>query len=211
MPQIPIFPLNMVVLPGEPIPLHIFEQRYQRLIKDCEPAQSNLAYKPFGIQYSREKQVNEIGCSVIVNEILRRYPDGRLDIMSYGKQRYRLLKTNPSESSYLTGEIEWLDDHDPDEKIKPELLKQVLAAYKRFLTLVDKDDVSLDLPVQEERLSFTLAYRINLAKAPRLELLDTQSEVERLELMLTYFEHNIPRLQKTREFKRRVRSNGYFS
>lgn len=210
--QLPIFPLNLVVLPGEPVPLHIFEQRYQKLITDTSPRYSGDDYKPFGIQYSRKNQMNEVGCTVVVKDILHRYPEGRLDLLAYGEQRYRLLSTDhPAEGDYLTGQIEWLHDDDPEEEVSEALSKDVLTYYRRFLSIVDKEDVSLELPVQDRCLSFTLAYRINLEVAPRLELLDTHSEVERLELLLTYFEHAIPKLQKTREFRRRVRSNGYFA
>lgn len=209
---LPIFPLNLVVLPGEPVPLHIFEQRYQKLITDISPRHENDDYKPFGIQFSRKNQMNELGCTVLVKEISHRYPEGRLELLAYGERRYRLLNTDhPAEGEYLTGEIEWLNDDDPSEKVPQDLSKTVLKHYRRFLSIVDKEDVSLDSSAQAHYLSFTLAYRINIEIAPRLELLDTRSEVERLELLLTYFEHAIPKLQKTREFRRRVRSNGYFA
>lgn len=210
--QLPIFPLNLVVLPGEPVPLHIFEARYQKLITDISPRCISDDYKPFGIQYSRKNQMNELGCTVVVKEVMHHYPEGPLDLLAHGKRRYRLLNTNtPAEGEYLTGEIEWLSDDDPHEKVPQSLLKTVLKHYQRFLNIVDKEDTSLDLPVAAHYLSFTLAYRINLEIAPRLELLDTRSEIERLELLLTYFEHAIPKLKKTREFRRRVRSNGYFA
>lgn len=208
--QLPIFPLNLVILPGEPVPLHIFEARYQKLIADIAPTSPEQAYRPFGIQYSRRQQMNEIGCTVVVKEILHRYPDGRLDILAYGHRRYRLFETHAQhENDYLMGSIEWLDDT-AQEEVPAELSQQVLKHYRRFLSIVNKEDESL--PASDEALlSFTLAYRINLETAPRLELLDTESEVERLELLLTYLEHAIPKLQQTREFRRRVRSNGYFA
>lgn len=210
--QLPIFPLNLVVLPGEPVPLHIFEPRYQKLITDVSPHPMNPNYQPFGVQYFRKNQMNELGCTVVVKEILHRYPEGRLDLLAYGERRYRLLSTSsPDEAEYLTGEIEWVSDENPHEEVPASLLKTLLKYYRRFLNIVDKEEVSLELSVQEHYLSFALAYRINLEIAPRLELLDTHSEVERLELLLTYFKHAIPKLQKTRDFRRRVRSNGYFS
>lgn len=212
MEHLPIFPLNLAVLPGEPVPLHIFEPRYQKLLADVAPTVPEAEYAPFGIQYSRKQQLNEIGCAVVVQEILHRYPDGRLDILAYGTRRYRLLETQSAgPEDYLRGNITWLEDENPEEVVSETLRTEVLKQYKRFLSMVDKDDSTLELPVKETQLSFTVAYRIHLELAPRLELLDTHSEVERLELLLTYLEHAIPKLQKTREFRRRVRSNGYFA
>lgn len=212
MEHLPIFPLNLAVLPGEPVPLHIFEPRYQKLLADVAPVPPAENYAPFGIQYSRKQQLNEIGCAVVVHDLLHRYPDGRLDILAYGTRRYRLLDTESSgPEDYLKGTITWLEDEEPEENVSDALNAEVLKHYKRFLSMLDKDDSTLELPVKTTQLSFTVAYRINLELAPRLELLDTRSEVERLELLLTYLEHAIPKLQKTREFRRRVRSNGYFA
>ncbi len=212
MEHLPIFPLNLAVLPGEPVPLHIFEPRYQKLLADVAPVPPAEDYAPFGIQYSRKQQLNEIGCAVVVHDLLHRYPDGRLDILAYGTRRYRLLDTQSSgPEDYLKGTITWLEDEEPEENVSDALNAEVLKQYKRFLSMLDKDDSTLELPVKTTQLSFTVAYRINLELAPRLELLDTRSEVERLELLLTYLEHAIPKLQKTREFRRRVRSNGYFA
>ena len=212
MEHLPIFPLNLAVLPGEPVPLHIFEPRYQKLLADVAPVPPAEDYAPFGIQYSRKQQLNEIGCAVVVHDLLHRYPDGRLDILAYGTRRYRLLNTQSSgPEDYLKGTITWLEDEEPEENVSDALNAEVLKQYKRFLSMLDKDDSTLELPVKTTQLSFTVAYRINLELAPRLELLDTRSEVERLELLLTYLEHAIPKLQKTREFRRRVRSNGYFA
>jgi ATP-dependent Lon protease len=206
MQTIPIFPLNIVVLPGEPVPLHIFEPRYKQLIADCAPLRGEKQYQPFGITYSNKNKLNEIGCTVLVDEILHKYPEGGLDIMTYGQRRYRLLDTL-REQPYLTGLIEWVDE--PEEKLEAENREAVLDLYNQFLSVVEVQDSTLD--TRTSQLSYEIAYRINLEKVPKLELLETSGENARLKLLLSYLEEAVPEIEQAKEFRRIVRSNGYFA
>ncbi|PKL75422.1 MAG: hypothetical protein CVV27_15445 [Candidatus Melainabacteria bacterium HGW-Melainabacteria-1] len=205
MPTIPIFPLNIVVLPGEPVPLHIFEPRYKQLLTDCAPLPGERSYQPFGITFSKKNMLNEIGCTVLVDEILHKYPDGELDIMTYGQQRFRLLETY-REQSYLTGLVEWLVE--PEEMIEEAARADVLALYEQFLEVVEVHDQTLD--TRSTSLSYEIAYRVNLEKVPKLQLLETSGENERLKLLRGYLESAVPEIEKAKEFRRIVRSNGYF-
>lgn len=204
--NIPIFPLNVVVLPGEPVPLHIFEERYKQLIADCAPLEGERQYQPFGISYSKKNLLNNIGCTVLVDEILHKYPEGELDIMTYGQKRYRLLET-VQEQPYLTGLVEWLvePEEEPDQKGR----EAVLALYEQFLEIVEVHDSTLD--ARASQLSYEIAYRINLEKAPKLELLETIGENARLKMLQSYLEQAVPEIEQAKEFRRIVRSNGYFA
>ena len=81
---IPIFPLELVVCPGETVPLFIFEERYKAMIADCEPAQSE-EFKPFGISFIDEGKVAKVGCGVVVSEVKNRHPDGSMHIVAVGR------------------------------------------------------------------------------------------------------------------------------
>lgn len=203
---IPIFPLDLVVLPGEPVPLHIFEPRYKQMLADCAPAAGERSYQPFGILYAQKNKLNEIGCAVIVDEILHKYPQGELDIMTYGYQSFKLLEAY-HEKAYLTGLIEWIAE--PEEVIDTPEREAVLTLYEQFLNLVEVYDSTLD--PQTTQLSYEIAYRVNLEKQPKLRLLETFSENERLKLLRDYLEEAVPQIEQAKEFKRIVRSNGYFA
>ena len=205
MPTIPIFPLNIVVLPGEPVPLHIFEPRYKQLIADCAPLPGEKQYQPFGITYSKKSKLNDIGCAVLVDEILHKYPEGELDIMTYGHHRFRLLETY-REQVYLTGLVEWLVE--PVEDVDEQTRKSVFELYQQFLEVVEVHDSTLD--ARSSHLSYEIAYRVNLEKAPKLQLLETEGENARLQLLLGYLEEAVPQIEKAKEFRRIVRGNGYF-
>ena len=207
MPKhLPIFPLNLVVLPGEPVPLHIFESRYKQLLADCAPLEGQQLYQPFGINYSQNKKLNEIGCSVLVNEIRHKYPNGELDIMTYGQKRYRLLNTH-QQSVYLTGEVEWIEEEAQD--VDTQLRADTLDLYQRFLRVIEVEDPTLN--PSTEQISFEIAYRINLEKDIKLKLLQSESENERLEQMITYLELAIPEVTEAKMFRAKIRANGYFA
>ncbi len=203
---IPIFPLDLIVLPGEPVPLHIFEPRYKQLLTDCAPTIGSKHYQPFGMVYSKSTKLNEIGCTVVVDEILHKYPQGELDIMSFGSKRFRLLESY-RDKVYLTGLIEWVEDQ--EESVSVQQRQQVLDLYEKFLTLVDVEDHTIDR--KKEKLSFEIAYRIHPEKPYKLELLEALSESERLRILQKYLEESIPQIEQAKEFKRVVRSNGYFA
>ncbi len=205
--HLPIFPLNLVVLPGEPVPLHIFESRYKQLLADCAPLAGQQIYQPFGINYSQHKKLNEIGCSVLVNEIRHKYPNGELDIMTYGQKRYRLLSTH-QQAIYLTGEVEWIEDQD-GAAIEHDLRANALDLYYRFLKAIEVEDPTLN--TSSEQISFEIAYRVNLEKELKLKLLQSQSENERLQQMIAYLEKAIPEVAEAKLFRARVRANGYFA
>lgn len=205
VPTIPIFPLNIVVLPGEPVPLHIFEPRYKQLITDCAPLPGDKQFQPFGISYSKKNKLNDIGCAVLVDEILHKYPAGELDIMTYGHMRYRLIETY-RDQAYMTGMVEWLLE--PEEEIDSEIRDAVLGLYQQFLQAVEVHDMTLD--ARSSHLSYEIAYRVNLEKQPKLQLLETDGENNRLRLLLGYLEEAVPQIEKAKEFRRIVKGNGYF-
>src|SRR5690348_17540826 len=99
VPVLPIFPLEVVLFPGAPLPLHIFEPRYKELIAECLEEK-----KMFGMVRAKENAVAEVGCTAVIIDVNRRYEDGRLDISTEGKQRFSILELN-HDRAFLQADI----------------------------------------------------------------------------------------------------------
>src|SRR4051812_31340685 len=98
---LPLFPLQLVALPGNAIPLHIFEERYREMVGEAEASNSE-----FGIVLAKDGGIVNAGCTVVVESVLQRYPDGRFDVLTRGQRRFRLLSLN-EDKAYLRGEVEY--------------------------------------------------------------------------------------------------------
>src|SRR5215472_12344935 len=103
-----LFPLDVVLFPGAPLPLHIFEPRYKELIDEC--LEKKL---PFGMVRSKENALAEVGCAAVIVKLNKKYDDGRLDIIAQGKQRFSIEQLD-QERSFLRGEVLFFDD-DPSQ------------------------------------------------------------------------------------------------
>lgn len=192
---IPLFPLELVVLPGQVLSLHIFEERYKAMIADCRAGDL-----PFGICLEWEGAVRATGCAIIIQEILHEYPDGRLDLVAVGQRRCRVLDTY-EDRPYLSGMVEYLDDD--DELIDPELVAQ---AEERFLELLALLGAETGLP--QTWSSFHLAQRLDFSLEERQQLLETTSENSRLRLLIERLDQVLPALHQRRETRRRAQTNG---
>ena len=104
MPLLPLFPLEIVVFPGAPLPLHIFEPRYKEMIGECLSQE-----RPFGMVRAKENALSAIGCSARILTIIKKYEDGRMDIAAEGAQRFEIIQVN-QERSFLQAEVAFFDD-----------------------------------------------------------------------------------------------------
>lgn len=193
---IPLFPLELVVFPGQVLSLHIFEQRYKAMIADCR-----AGGLPFGICLEWEGAVRATGCAVAIQEILREYPDGRLDLVAVGQRRCRVLDTY-EDRPYLSGMVEYFDDD--DELIDPGL---VARAEERFLQLLALLGAETGLP--QTWSSFHLTQRLDFSLEERQQLLETTSENARLRLLIERLDQLLPALHERRETRRRAQTNGH--
>ena len=193
---IPLFPLELVVFPGQVLSLHIFEPRYKAMIADCRAGDL-----PFGICLEWEGVVRTTGCAVAIEEILREYPDGRLDLVAVGQRRCRVLATY-DDRPYLSGMVEYFEDS--DELIDPEL---VARAEERFLELLALLGAETGLP--QTWSSFHLAQRLDFSAEERQVLLETTSENARLRLLIDRLDQVLPALHERRETRRRAQTNGH--
>src|ERR1700757_3163693 len=117
--RIPLFPLNVVLLPGAPLPLHIFEPRYKQMVKDC--LEEKLE---FGMLLAMPKGVARVGCTAEIVEVAKRYPDGRMDILTVGHAPFRVVELF-EENPLLEGQVDYLEDRETAEnsKIQRELVE----------------------------------------------------------------------------------------
>src|SRR6187549_2275230 len=106
---LPLFPLKVVMLPGTPMPLHIFEDRYKEMVGEAIEANSE-----FGIVQAGERGILNIGCSVVVEKVMERYDDGRMDIVVRGRRRFEIMLLD-EEKEYLRGSVQFFDDEVGEE------------------------------------------------------------------------------------------------
>ncbi len=193
---IPLFPLELVVLPGQVLSLHIFEERYKTMIAECRAGDL-----PFGICLVLEGEVRATGCALVIQEILREYPDGRLDLVATGLRRFRVRDTY-EDQPYLSGLVEYFDDRD-------ELVDQALAtgAEERYLQLLALLGAETGLP--QAWSSFHLAQHLDFSLEERQELLENNSENARLLALINRLDLVLPALEQRRELRRRSLGNGH--
>jgi Lon protease-like protein len=172
---LPIFPLSLVLLPGLPLPLHIFEERYKEMMADVIPGE-----REFGIVLAKDEGIVNIGCTATVQKVLQRYPDGRLDLIAIGLRRFE-IETLDEEKSYLRARVDFFDD-EQEQSPSRELLLKARAAYQKLLTL-ERPSVVVEPNFDGPRLSFQLAQFI-LDADKRQTLLTLRSEIERLEYVI---------------------------
>lgn len=208
MPErIAIFPLELVLLPGETVPLHIFEPRYKLLVRRVLQGQEQM-----GINLVLEGHLHEVGCRAEVARVLRRYRDGRMDIAVLGQERYRLQTLDEISQPYWVGHVEWITD-EADPQVEP-LQAACLALYERLLLLLRGSPAAVEELLQDARhaepLSFYLARQLGLEPLQRQHLLQMRSEHQRLQWLQEYFQALLPRLEEMERISRRIRSNGHF-
>lgn len=196
---LPLFPLRVVVFPRTPLPLHIFEERYKEMIGEVIRENSE-----FGIVLAKEDGIVNAGCTVVVKEVLKKYPDGRMDILARGVRRFEILGLN-EDKAYLRGEVEFFDDEDsgpaPDE-----LREKALAQYRSLQEAGELQ--SAEPEASDEQLSFQLAQALEDLDFLNV-LLRTRSESQRLEQLTDYLVRQVPRLRAAARMRKRAPLNGH--
>lgn len=196
-----LFPLGIVLLPGEVVPLHIFEERYKLLINERRTGGE------FGVVLSEDETVREIGCTAAVVEILEELPDGRMNILVEGRRRFRLLDLvapDDPEAEYVRGVVTFVDD-EVAEAPEP-LRRRALEAFRKMLVLMDVETPRE--PPGDEPLSFRLAAAVDFGAALKQQLLDSFSEEQRLGTLVAVMEALLPRLELRRQREEAIRGNG---
>ena len=198
MAELGLFPLGIVLLPTEQIPLHIFEDRYQELIGECLEQE-----REFGLVYADEEGLREIGTRAAVTEVLDRFDDGRLNIVVEGRDRFRLVELT-SGRSFQTGLVELVDEEpDPPD---PDDASRALELFRR---LVDLTGAEVEAPPPDTvQLSFELAGRFEFAPELKQRLLQLMSERERVKLLAELLTAAANAVEREKDVAQRAASNG---
>jgi Lon protease-like protein len=200
---IPVFPLKIVVYPGEPLNLHIFEPRYKQLIREC--LKEN---KTFGIPCVLESRIEEYGTLMEITELVKEYDNGELDIRTKGLSVFRVLevvKTIPDKLyhgaivDYPTNIVEHGDTN---------IAKIILDEVKRLYALLNVEE---KFPAHKtSMISYEVAHYIGLSQEQEYELLCLLSEVQRLEYIRRHLNNMLPTIKELEEMKMRIKRNGHF-
>lgn len=183
---LPIFPLELVLLPGVPLPLHIFEPRYKEMVAEC------LAQKrPFGVVRATDQGVADIGCTAEIMSVTKKYDDGRLDILTRGAERFELMEVN-QDRSFLQAEISVVED-EPGQPAA-ETVTHAVRLHAEIAKLAGAEPGGPD--EHSSNLSFLLAGSLPLDLDFKQSLLSTLSEAKRLEAVVGYLEAILPGVRR---------------
>jgi Lon protease-like protein len=194
----PLFPLGLVALPSESVPLHIFEERYRTMIEECLRSRHE-----FGIVWLSEDELKPVGCACEIDRVLERLPDGRLNIVARGTRPFRLLQRR-DDRPYPAGVVELLDEvqEQPDARAAG-------AARELYGELVEQaTDNKLDQHQLAELDSYRMAATVDFGADVKQELLELRSENARLRLLARLFRAALKRMELIESAQERAHSNG---
>ncbi len=197
---LPLFPLQVVLFPRTPLPLHIFEERYKQMIADVQRGHSE-----FGVVLAGEKGIVNTGCTATIDKVLKKYPDGRMDLITIGRRRFEIILLN-DEKPYLRGAVEYFDDESSDP-IPPDVRKRVMEAYNDIRALEPAEPIH-DPVMSDPQLSFQLAQVV-----PDLDfrqiLLATRSEADRMKRLAEFFPSFTSRQRQIQHVRAVAPTNGH--
>lgn len=199
MGLLPLFPLEVVLFPGTPLPLHIFEPRYKEMIAECRAQDL-----PFGVIRAVKDGIADVGCTAQIVSVTKEYSDGRLDLIAEGRERFEVLEIN-EERSFLRADVLLV----PDEPGPPsdEERARAINAHKQILDLAGAlQDLSGANP---DSLSYHLAGSLPLDLDFKQKLLAIRSERERIQEVALYLEGVLPNLSRAARARERAGGNGH--
>jgi Lon protease-like protein len=196
---LPLFPLQLVLLPNAQLALHIFEERYKEMIGEAIQRKSE-----FGIVLASEKGIVSTGCTAMVERVVRRYDDGRMDIIAVGRRRFEILLLN-EEKNYLRGAVEFFDDEDT-RPASADATAKVQAVFEEMKLLESSSEEEPASP--ETPFSFKVAQVVpdlNLRQA----LLATRSEAERIQRLAEHLPGVLEKMRTVAHVRAVAPSNGH--
>ena len=196
--EIGLFPLNLVLVPGEQAPLHIFEPRYHELISECLDFGND-----FGLLLEDDEGMREVGTRCKVVEVIDRFPDGRLNVVVEATERFQLLEVTDGRA-FRTAEIETLPD-ESDTPLEDEV-EEVLAAYARVVAAAEAELDDLDLDA--DSVAYQIAARIDFGTEVKQGLLELRSERERVIKLAPMLNQAAEAVEREREIRTRAAGNG---
>jgi Lon protease-like protein len=199
--ELPIFELPVVILPGELLPLHIFEERYKRMIGHCL---QNA--EPFGIVFRDEGgNAHRIGCMARVTEVVEQFEDGRMNVVVAGEQPFKVLERFEG-ADYPAGEVEPIDAGDEPEDEDPAAASVAREAFAELVKRVSGEPP--DAEALETEDAYGIAARVELPAETKQALLELRSEPDRMRMLGDALNALVGALARSHEIAERARMNG---
>jgi Lon protease-like protein len=197
--RFPLFPLDLVLIPRELVPLHIFEERYKQMIGECLEQE-----KEFGIVWLSDDGLKDIGCGARIDRVLERFDDGRLNILAEGTKPFRLVR-RIDDLPYPAGDVQPLSD-DPEN---PDDARAIAAARKRYADLVaEVTDERPDDDTLAQLDAYGMAATLDVGLEAKQQLLELRTERARLEQLDNLFGEALGRIRHAERAAERARGNG---
>jgi Lon protease-like protein len=198
--KIPLFPLDVVLFPGAPLPLHIFEERYRTMVRRCVEQE-----QVFGVVCASREGLAVIGCTARIVRTLQEYPDGRSDVLTEGVERFEIEHLDDTQP-YLQADVKFFSDEGlPAAR---EMREECLALHFEVLELAGADvrhiGVDLDAPISFQ-VAWTLPAELNFKQ----ELLTMRSDFDRTERLLTFYKAVLPKLRGSAHTRDSAQKNGH--
>lgn len=198
--RLPLFPLDVVLLPGADLPLHIFEPRYRQMVRECLDTKSF-----FGLLLALPNGIAGTGCTAEILEVTKRYDDGRCDILTVGRDPFRVVELFSGEP-LLRGSIDFLDDR--STPLIPAVTRELVELYEICHTLVF-EDYPRDLEPAASEISYKIAAKLPMDLLWKQRVLELRSEAERQERLVAYLREWSAYLQKAGQMRARAVGNGH--
>jgi ATP-dependent Lon protease len=199
--RIPLFPLDVVLMPGAELPLHIFEPRYKLMVARCRDEKLE-----FGMILAANQAVAAMGCTAEIVRKIRDYPDGRMDILTTGRAVFRLTELL-EEKEYYEGVVQYVTDdayaHDAEQH------GQLVQLFEKCHALLFSSPWMDDGEAEQETLAYRMAALLPVELEKRQALLEMRSEHERREMLLRWMERFVPRLITQQKARERAGGNGH--
>ena len=202
MTDIPLFPLNVVLMPGTPLPLHIFEERYKQMVDECLESGAE-----FGMVLADESGTRQVGCTAKIVELVQRYDDGRMVILVEGARRFKLNNVMTGEPYYM-GDVEYLEDEPAEDDVSA-LAEECVALLERVIEAATEGSVGIELEPPYRNLAFAIAGRIEFDLEARQEILELSTEKERLAKVKELLAEAADRLEREKAAREKAETNGH--
>jgi len=200
--RIPIFPLNVVLFPGQAMPLHIFERRYRVMTRHCIDTNS-----PFGLIFFQAGNIARIGCSALIAKTLKEYEDGRSDILVAGQRAFQVIRAH-EEQPYLEADVEYMEED--FSGIDSAISKNLEGLFNRCHRILFAQEDALPFETEgSASLAYHVASELPLDSAFRQTLLETRSESERQERLAERLAEWYPQLQNRERARGKAAGNGH--
>ena len=196
---LPLFPLEAVLFPGSPLPLHIFEPRYKEMIGELLESKER-----FGVVRSTQEGIAGVGCTAEIVALAKQYEDGRLDIVTEGRQRFEVMRVD-TERNFLRGEVLYFVDE--PERTPRDKVKRLLEQHTEALGLLG---AAVETPPSDEKeLTFLIAGSMPFDLEFKQKLLVMRSEAQRVDALLVYYESLLPSLRRAVKARKKAGGNGH--